>query len=375
MIDLRQDEARTYRRAARRRGRFATGASLTVLFLAALTAGWIDDRLPGPAPLRAALLVLVAGVVHEAVQLPLGFAGHRAAAAAGLSVQSVSGWFADRAKAWLIAAVLGLPAVALLVAGQRQFPDGWPYLAWGASLVLSLVLSVVAPVLLLPLFLRSEPLAPGALRTVAEELVARSGLRVCDVRLLLLSEKTTSANAAVVGLGPTRRILLGDTLTGDENDDGRLAEARAVLAHELAHHAHGDMWRGLALEASSSLLAWPIAAALLDRLPTALAHGGAGDPAALPAFALVFGIVSLPLGLVTAWHSRRRERAADAYAYALADGESFARAMERLVASNLGELVPPRLSQIRSSHPPSGERITAARAAVSPTSADSANDL
>jgi STE24 endopeptidase len=338
--------------------------SVAILVGAALAAGWMDDRLPGPAPLRAALLVLVVGAVHQAAQLPFGLAGHHAAAAAGLSVQSVSGWLADRAKAWLIAAVLGLPAVALLVAGQRQFPDGWPYAAWGASLLLSFVLSVLAPVLLLPLFLRSERLAPGALRTMAEELVARSGLHVRDVRLLLMSEKTTSANAAVVGIGPTRRILLGDTLTGDQDDDGRLAEARAVLAHELAHHAHGDMWRGLALEATSSLLAWPIAAALLDRLPAALAHGGAGDPAALPAFALLFGAVSLPLGLVAAWHSRRRERAADAYAYRLADGESFARAMERLVASNLGELVPPRLSQVRASHPPPGERIAAARAAA-----------
>lgn len=364
MIDLRQDEARKYRRAARRRGRYATAASLTVLALAALVAGWLDDRLPGPAPLRAALLVLIVGVVHEAVQLPFGLAGFRAATAAGLSVQSRSGWLADRAKAWVIAAVLGLPAVALLVMAQRSFPDGWPYLAWGASVLLSLVLSVVAPVLLLPLFLRSEPLAPGPLRTMAEELVARSGLRVSDIRLLLMSEKTTSANAAVVGLGPTRRILLGDTLTGDAEDDGRLAESRAVLAHELAHHAHGDMWRGLALEAGSSLLAWPLAAALLAQLPSALAHGGAGDPASLPAFALSLGLVSLPLGLVTAWHSRRRERAADAYAYRLADGESFARAMERLVASNLGELDPPRLVQIRSSHPPSGERIAAARAAA-----------
>ena len=82
------------------------------------------------------------------------------------------------------------------------------------------MISVVAPVLLLPLFLRSEPLAPGALRSMADELVARSGLRVRDIRLLMMSEKTTSANAAVVGLGPTRRILLGDTLTGDEDDDG-----------------------------------------------------------------------------------------------------------------------------------------------------------
>ena len=363
MIDLRQDEARAYRRASRRRGRYAAAVSFAVLVAAALVADTVDGWLPGPAPVRAALLVLVLGVVHEALQLPFGLAGHRAAAAAGLSVQSVSGWLSDRAKGWMIAAVLGLPAVALLVAGQRALPDGWPYAAWGASLALSLVITVLAPVLLLPLFLRSEPLAPGALRTMAEELVARSHLRVRDIRLLIMSEKTTSANAAVVGLGPTRRILLGDTLTGDQEDDERLAEARAVLAHELAHHAHGDMWRGLSLEAASSLIVWPVAAALLAWLPEALAHGGAGDPASLPAFALAFGVVSLPLGLVSAWHSRRRERAADAYAYRLADGESFARAMERLVASNLGELMPPWLTRVRASHPPSGERIAAARAA------------
>jgi STE24 endopeptidase len=308
------------------------------------------------------LLVLIAGAVHELVQLPFGRAGHSAATRAGLSVQPATGWLADRAKAWLIAALLGLPAVALLVAAQRAVPDGWPFAAWGASLVLSLALSVLAPVLLLPLFLRSERLEPGALRTMAEDLVARSGLRVRDIRLLMMSEKTTSANAAVVGLGPTRRILLGDTLTGDQDDTGRLAETRAVLAHELAHHAHGDMWRGLGLEAMSSLIAWPVAAGLLAVMPAWLAHGGAGDPASLPAFALAFALVSSPLGLVAAWHSRRRERAADAYAHRLADGESFARAMERLVASNLGELVPPWLVRVRASHPPSGERIESARA-------------
>lgn len=332
------------------------------MLAAALLAGWMDGWLPGPAPVRALLLVLIAGAVHEAVQLPFGRAGHAAATRAGLSVQPAAGWLADRAKAWLIAALLGLPAVALLVVAQRELGDGWPFAAWGASLVLVLALSVLAPVLLLPLFLRSERLEPGALRTMAEDLVARSGLRVRDIRLLMMSEKTTSANAAVVGLGPTRRILLGDTLTGDQHDPGRLAEARAVLAHELAHHAHGDMWRGLGLEAVSSLIAWPVAAALLAVLPAWLAHGGAGDPASLPAFALAFGAVSLPLGLLAAWHSRRRERAADAYATRLADGESFARAMERLVASNLGELVPPWLVRVRASHPPAGERIASARA-------------
>jgi STE24 endopeptidase len=97
-----------------------------------------------------------------------------------------------------------------------------------------------------------------------------------------------------------------------------------------------------------------------------LAHGGAGDPASLPAFAIAYGVLALPLGLLSAWHSRRRERAADAYAFRLADGASFARAMERLVASNLAELWPPRLTQVRASHPPSGERIETARRAAAP---------
>jgi STE24 endopeptidase len=364
VIDLRQDEARAYRRAQRRRGRFATAVSLTVIVAGALVAGAVDDALPGPAPVRAALLVLLLGAVHEACAMPFAVAGHDAAVAAGLSVQSRRSWLADRAKGWVIAAVLGLPAVALLIAAQRAYPDAWPYLAWAASLVLALVITVIAPVVLLPLFLRSERLAPGPLRTMAEELVTASGLRVRDIRLLIMSEKTTGSNAAVVGLGPTRRILLGDTLTGDDADPERLAETRAVLAHELAHHAHGDIWRGLGLEAITSLLLWPLAAALLAALPDWLAHGGAGDPASLPAFALAYGVLALPFGLLASWQSRQRERAADAYAYRLADGASFARAMERLVATNLAELMPPWLTRVRGSHPPSGERIAAARAAA-----------
>ena len=185
--------------------------------------------------------------------------------------------------------------------------------------------------MLLPLFLRSEPLPPGPLRDVADDLVVRSRLRVRDVRLLRLSEKTSASNAAVVGFGPTRRILLGDTLEG-------LDETGAVLAHELGHHAHRDLLRGLGLEAVASAVTIGVAAALLAVLPTALVHGGAGDPASLPAFALCLGLAGLPVGLVTAWHSRRRERAADAYAARLADPDAFARALERLVATNLAEL-------------------------------------
>jgi Zn-dependent protease with chaperone function len=100
------------------------------------------------------------------------------------------------------------------------------------------------------------------------------------------------------------------------------------------------------------------------RCRAAVAHGGAGDPAALPALALVLGLVAVPLDLLGAWHSRRREWAADRYAVGLADPEAFARGFERLVAANLAELEPPRLERVRASHPSPAARIAAARRAA-----------
>ena len=369
--DLRQPEAVAYRRAARRRGRLGLVVDTLVLAGWALAAAGLDDLLGGPAPLRAALLAAVVGATLEAARLPLGVAGLRASRRAGLSRQDRRSWLADRAKGWLLAAVLGLPVAAAVVWLQRALSDAWPAAAWAGSLVLSLLLALAFPVLLLPLFLPSEALPPGPLRTVVDDVVARSGLAVRDVRLLRLGRKTSGSNAAVVGIGPTRRILVGDTLAGldgapadDEPGRERLDETAAVLAHELAHHRHGDVWRGLAVEATTSLAVLWAAAALLAVAPASLAHGGAGDPASLPALALALGLASAPAGLVGAWHSRRRERAADRYAVALAGGEPFARALERLVASNLSELEPPRLTQLRASHPAPAERIAAARAAL-----------
>ncbi len=362
MIDLRQEQARAYRQAARRRRRVATAVTVTVAVGAALTAAAVDDLLPGGAPGRAVLLVALIGAVVELAGLPFALAGHRAAVAAGLSVQARRGVLADRAKALVIAAAVGLPAAAAVIVAQQRAPQAWPLLGAAASVGFALAMTVVAPVLLLPLFLRSAPLAPGPLREMADEMVARSGLAVHDIRLLEMSRKTTSANAAVVGLGPTRRILLGDTLVGDGVDRNRLTETRAVLAHELAHHAHRDTWRLFAIDGATSLLVWLTAAAVVGRLPAVIVHEGPGDPAALPALAVTYGALAWPLGFVQAWYYRRRERAADAYACRLADGHAFAAAMERLVASNLAELRPPDLERFRSTHPPPGERIAAARA-------------
>ena len=121
--------------------------------------------------------------------------------------------------------------------------------------------------------MRSHPLPPGPLADDLHALAARGGVRVRALRVLEASAKTSASNAFVAGYGPTRRIVLFDNLLGDEPDaEEQLAETRAVLAHELGHHASGDLWRMAAASAVATGICLAVVAAVLLRLPEALAH-------------------------------------------------------------------------------------------------------
>ena len=124
-------------------------------------------------------------------------------------------------------------------------------MTWAAALLLSAALSVLFPVLLLPIFLRSEPMPEGPLRDALRRTVADAGVAVRDIRLLHLGDWTPGTNAMVAGLGPTRRIYIGDTLSADAPDDEAVAETQLVLARELGHHVNGDPWRLLVWAAVS----------------------------------------------------------------------------------------------------------------------------
>jgi STE24 endopeptidase len=361
-----QSAARAYGKARRRIGRASAAVSVLLLVVGALAgrrlADWLD--FPGPLLLDALAFAVVAGGAFELALLPFGFARHRLSRQVGISRQTVPGWLLDRAKGGLLALVFGTIAIAAVVWVARVQPHWWWVIAAAASVVVELVLTAVAPVLLVPLFLRSRPLAAGPLRDDLLGLAARAGVAVGSVRVLEAGVKTASANAAVMGMGPTRRIVLTDTLI-DEGAPARaasIAEVRAVLGHELGHHRSRDLWRFAALGALSTLLSFAVTAWLLDRLPAALAHGGPRTLAGVPALALCLGLVGAPLSLREAAYSRRRERAADAFGFeVVGDPEAFARALEGLCRTNLAEYWPPRLAQLRASHPAPGERIARAR--------------
>jgi STE24 endopeptidase len=365
---LRQREAQAYGRFRRRLEAADALLGLALAPIGALAGAWLADTLdtPGPLIVDVAVWLAVVGGAAELAGLPLSVVAYRRSRREGLSRQRPGPWLLDRAKGLVLGFVVAVPAVTALLALQRALPDGWWFPAALGAAGLELVMATVGPVLILPLFLRSRPLDPGPLADDLVDLARRAGVRVASMRVLEAGAKTSAGNAFVSGLGPTRRIMIFDTLIGEdgEPDAERIREMRAVLAHELGHARALDLWRGLALGAASALVAFAFANWLLGVLPSSLVHSGPGSLSALPALALALGIAFVPLGILAAAYSRRRERAADAFSVRTArDGEALARALERMCAQNLSELRPPPLYvALRMSHPAPFERIATARA-------------
>ena len=318
-------------------------------------------RLTGDHPYGAVVAFVVALLAaHEVVALPLAwYGGYALEHRYGLSRQGPGAWLGDHLKGTSLGLLLAV-AGALIVYGAIAWADGWWWLlAGGLFATLTVGLAHLAPVLLLPLFFAFVPLRRDQLRERLEALAARAGTRVVGVYEWALGAKTRKANAALTGVGRTRRILVSDTMLERYSDD----EIEVVLAHELGHHVHHDIWRALALE-SSLLLAGFLAADLaLTRLGPALGIEGRADPAGLPLLAASVGLVSLvlmPIGLAL---SRSHERRADRFALDLTGhADAFQSAMKRLGAQNLAEERPSRVVQwLFYSHPPLEQRLAAAR--------------
>ena len=313
-------------------------------------------------PGLAAYLAATFGALGLA-SLPLAYySGYVVPRRFGLSRQDVRGWLADTAKASGLG--LGLATVAGLVfywALWSLGPSWW----WIFGLVSGgavLLLTFIAPYVLLPLFFKPKPITDLALRASIEDLVRRAGTRVAGIARLDFSRRTEEANAAVIGYGKSRRVVLADTLL----DRFTPAEIRAVVAHELGHHVHGDVRKLMAAQLAMTFAGLFLTARFADPLLRRLGAPRLRDPRAMPllmAAADVAGLVAMPI--MNAW-SRAIEARADRYAMALTgDPRSLADAMRRLADQNLAEERPPRWAELLLySHPPIFRRVQAAEEAV-----------
>jgi Zn-dependent protease with chaperone function len=300
-------------------------------------------------------------LLNEVGTFPLSFySGFLLEHRYGLSNERAGRWLIDQLKSFALGFVLSSGAAAIVYAAIRYSPQGWWLPAGLALAAIVTGLTNVAPVLLLPIFYRVKPLDRESLRVRLTGLAERAGATVLGAYEWGLEEKTRKANAALTGLGTTRRILISDTMLAEYSDD----EIEVVLAHELGHHIHGDIWKGILFESALILAGLYAAARVLDGLAPVLGFTGSADVAGMPLLVLASGAVSLVMLPLARAMSRAFERSADRFALALTrNPTAFVSAMRRLAAQNLAEEHPSRIVQMLFySHPPVRERIAAAQA-------------
>jgi STE24 endopeptidase len=363
----RQKKAKQYARISRRLWlvdtTFTAVYALVWLFFGwtILLRNWLDGFTMNQW-LIVPLFVLVYGGIYFVLNLPLGYyEGFVLPHRFDQSTQSFKDWVLDQLKGMAIGAPIGLIVLEMLYAFLRAFSTTWWLWAAGALLIFNVLLSNLAPVLIMPLFNKYVPLGDEHqdLADRLMKLAERANTKVKGVFKFDMSRRTKSANAALTGMGSTRRIILGDTLIDEFTTD----EIETVLAHELGHQVHKDIPFLIAFGTLTTLVGLFLASLALTWAIHLWGFTGVADVAAFPALELAlgaYGLVMMPLENAI---SRGRERMADEYSLqATAKTEAFASAMTRLANQNLGEVDPEKwVVFLFYSHPPLGERIDMAK--------------
>jgi STE24 endopeptidase len=358
-----QNQARQYARIRRRLWLLETLASgvylLAWLYLgwAKILSGWLRTFTDNEWLLVLGFIVIFGGIA-SLLELPLGYyTGFVLPHRFDQSTQSLRGWVADQLKGLLINAPLGLIVLELVYLALRLTGDWWWVWTGAGMLVFTVILANLAPILIMPLFNKFVPLGDehAELAERLMKLAERAKTKVRGVYKFDMSKRTKAANAALTGIGNTRRIVLGDTLIDEFSPD----EIETVLAHELGHHVHKDIPILMAFGTVMTLGGLYLASLALHWAAGYFGFAAPADIAGLPALGLVLGIFGLLTQPLDNAISRWRESKADEYALkSTGNAQAFASAFIRLANQNLGEVDPEKwVVFIFYDHPPLGERI------------------
>ncbi len=282
----------------------------------------------------------------------------------GFNQMTLRLWLADLAKSTLLGSLIGLPLAALVLWLMQAAGALWWLWAWGSWMAFNLLLMVVYPLFIAPLFNRFEPLQDEGLRVRVTALMQRCGFRASGLFVMDGSRRSAHANAYFTGFGAAKRVVFFDTLLRQLSP----AEVEAVLAHELGHFHHRHIARRLAGVFALSLIGFALLGWLATRgwfytglgvQPNLSLDGSApNDALALLLFLLALPVFSTFLTPWLAQLSRRHEFQADAYASAQADGGQLASALLKLYQDNASTLTPdPAYARFYYSHPPAAERL------------------
>jgi len=345
----------------------AISAAETGCLVALVATGWsvaLRNLLePLSAGLQSLLIVLYIVALGAADEVLFFWArwwrGYRLEKIYGLSVETFRGWLWDYVKGKALAGLLLLLILEIIFALMRWWPRAWWILAGIVICGIMILLAQLVPVILLPLFYKSKELENADLRQRLAALAARAGVRLDRIDEVSISAKTNAVNAALAGLGRTRRILLADTLLAHFSND----EVETVIAHEMGHHVGGHLRLRVAMQSAAIFLFLGLIHITLSAFAPRLGYTSIADPAVIPLMGLVSSLVTVLILPPINTMLRAMERKADRYAIeATGKPWAFIAAIERLARRNVADPQPNALLEVLfRSHPSTSRRIASCR--------------
>ena len=274
----------------------------------------------------------------------------------GFNRMSLALFLVDLAKHALLGAALGLPLLVLVLWLMQRMGEQWWLTVWVVWIGFNLLILLIYPAFIAPLFNKFTPLADPALAARIEALLARCGFRSRGLYVMDGSKRSAHGNAYFTGIGAAKRIVFFDTLLS------RLApgEVEAVLAHELGHYRQHHVWKRIAVMFALSLALLWVLGQLIDQawFYDGLNAGAPGAATGLLLFVLVMPVFTFFLQPLISLYSRQHEFEADTYAAAHASAAELVRALVKLYQDNAATLTPdPLHSAFYDSHPPAATRI------------------
>lgn len=356
-------KAADYTRAKLRLGLVELGVDVALLLvftfgglLAAFDTFWRDVIADTGYAYGLALFASV-GVAGFVVGLPFSlYRTFRLEAAFGFNKMTPGLYVADLIKQLVLTVLIGAPLLLLVLWLMDAMGAQWWLYVWMTWLAFNLLVLLLYPTVIAPLFNKFTPLAEGEVKSRIEALLARCGFASSGLFVMDGSKRSAHGNAYFTGFGRSKRIVFFDTLIE------KLApgEVEAVLAHELGHYKRRHIVKRIAVMSALSLALLWLLGQLIDQswFYEGLKVGAGSTAMALILFSLVLPVFTFPFGPLMSWHSRKHEFEADAYAAQQADGGELVAALVKLYRDNAATLTPdPLHSLFYDSHPPASVRI------------------
>lgn len=304
------------------------------------------------------VFILIIGFVSSIIFLPVNiYTGYFLEHKYNLSNQSFIKYIIENTKSMFVGLIIGIPILLLFFFIINYFGDNWWIVFALSMFLISVVLSQLFPIIILPIFYKLIPIDNEELKTRIDELAKDAGIKVENIFTFDMSKNTKKANAAFTGLGKTKRIILGDTLINNFTID----EIETVIAHELGHYKHKHIIKNILFGTAASFVTFFIISVLYKNSLYWFGFEGIAQIAALPLlslWAMIIGLVQTPIGNIL---SRKYEYEADRYAIETTKKpDSFTRTLEKLTEQNLGDREPhPFIEWFFYSHPSIKHRISA----------------